>query len=101
MRDSETIDQLAVGVKDPVILQCPLLSTVPLHLDIQWHFNGVALPPGGREGAVVSEDQRRLMIPSATEAHAGEYRCEAENAAGQAQKQFIVEVMGKEMIREG
>uniref|UniRef100_A0A914H3L7 Ig-like domain-containing protein n=1 Tax=Globodera rostochiensis TaxID=31243 RepID=A0A914H3L7_GLORO len=95
MRDSESAEFLSSLVGNPVILQCPLLVSKPSPLpNIQWTFNGTELPSESLGIAVLlSEDRRRLRVPKATVKHSGEYKCVAENAAGEAEKRFIVDVM--------
>ncbi|KAL3078999.1 hypothetical protein niasHS_014781 [Heterodera schachtii] len=92
MRDPNTEEHLSATVGEPFVLQCPLLlMRKPLPLtNIRWTFNGTFVPS---DADGLSEDGRRMRVPKATIGHSGEYKCVAKNAAGEAEKRFVVAIM--------
>ncbi|KAL7294790.1 hypothetical protein TKK_0011722 [Trichogramma kaykai] len=77
-----TFTKVPMNAGDFANLQC-IVPIGDLPLKIRWHYPGEKL--GGASSVMVKKVADRvsmLMIPTITEKHAGDYVCQAENAAG-------------------
>jgi len=92
MRDPDRDENFALSSGETLILQCPVIVNGPPNSEIRWFFNDAELATK-KEGITFSDDKRRLKLEGAKDSHSGVFKCLAENMAGDAEKQFHVNVM--------
>ncbi|CAM9592142.1 unnamed protein product [Lampetra fluviatilis] len=75
----------------PLVLECEAAGhPAPT---ITWLKDGVALPPGGGDGVLITLAGRRLEVASAGEGDGGRYVCVASSAAGRQERPYDIDVL--------
>jgi len=89
---SELTDEQSVVIGASLTLQCP--ATGEPKPDIQWTRHGETLSFVSQPNLRVVDGGRELQLLNTHLFDAGSYTCTATNPAGNASKQFLVNVMG-------
>ena len=80
----------------PIILHCPAGGTPAP--EFNWFKDGVLLNLQSDNNVVIVDNGRRLRIAQATSENAGRYSCVAFNEAGEAEKLFQIDVLGRKCL---
>lgn len=91
--DNDASDRnLSVIVDHPLIIDCPA-EGIP-QATIRWYKDDIEIETEFNPTTRVSRGGRRLEILRADIIDTGDYRCEAVNPAGEAEKDYTVHVWG-------
>ena len=93
--EANIVDSPRVVVNRTVLLECPVSGIPPP--DVTWLRNSIPLSESS-PGVTLLQNGRHLQIDSAKVTHTARYTCLASNEAGQLQRNFDLEVLGKNLI---
>ena len=82
-----------VTINNPLTLECPAEGTPPPK--IYWMRQGQVIQAYGNPSVRIEDNGRKLLLVSAQLPDLGEYKCFAENVAGNESVKYLVSVYGK------
>ena len=90
---SQELHNVWVTINNPLTLDCPVKGT-PMP-NIYWKRQGQVVQAYGTHSVRVEDNGQRLQLVSAQLPDLGEYKCFAENVAGNDSIEYLVSVYGK------
>uniref|UniRef100_A0A915J6G6 Ig-like domain-containing protein n=1 Tax=Romanomermis culicivorax TaxID=13658 RepID=A0A915J6G6_ROMCU len=89
IKDPDIVVSESVTLGSPITLYCPIYSTpTPM---VKWYLENRLLTAADSR-IHFSSDDRRIIIPASTALDGGTYRCVASNSAGEASKNFRIDI---------
>ena len=90
---SEQLQTVWVAVNNPLTLECPAEGTPTPK--IYWMRQGQVIQAYGNPSVRIEDNGRKLLLVSAQLPDLGDYKCLAENVAGNDSIEYLVSVYGK------
>lgn len=87
---------LSVIVEHPIAIDCPANGVPPPN--VVWYKDGYPIIAEIEPNIRIISGGRRLEITAAEVGDTGEYKCEAENTAGEVEQEYVLYVWGESII---